>query len=432
MFALIDGNNFYVSCERVFRPSLLGCPVIVLSNNDGCAVARSDEAKALGIKMGHPWFKVQREFPGSGVIALSANFPLYGDMSNRMMGIAAGLGPCQEIYSIDECFIDLAGVPGDLTKRSHIIRERIQRWIGIPCGIGIGPTKTLAKLANHIAKSAARKPGSYPRELAQVCNLGALPASDIDSLLARTDVGEVWGIGPRIARQFQEAGIHTALDAARLDPALVRRRWSVVLERTIRELQGQPCIPLENAPSPKQQIACTRSFGRPVSELQPIIDAVTAFACRAGEKLRRQGGLAAQVLVFIHTSPFRAHEPQYSRSIVVPLRRPTASSFELVHATTTGLRAIYRHGYLFARAGVMLLDIQDGRQEQGELDLDAVPSQAPALMHALDSINDRFGKGTVRLGSAGVQSIQRDWEMRQTLKTPAYTTDWRDLPVARA
>lgn len=213
---------------------------MVLSNNDGCAIARSNEAKTLGIKMGAPWFEIEHLAESNGLVALSANFTLYGDMSDRMMSIAAGLGPHQEVYSIDESFVDLAGVRGDLTVRARVVRERIDQWIGIPCGIGIGSTKTLAKLANFIAKTAERKPGSYPTELAQVCNLALLPPSDLDAVLAATDVGEVWGVGRRIAAQLMEGGITTVLDLARMDPATVRRRWSVVLERTVRELQSLP------------------------------------------------------------------------------------------------------------------------------------------------------------------------------------------------
>ncbi len=197
MFALVDGNNFYVSCERAFRPSLVGRPVVVLSNNDGCAVARSNEAKDLGIAMGAPWFTIRHLEETAGLVALSSNYTLYGDMSDRMMSLAAGLGPTQEIYSIDEAFIGLHGMTGDLVARSHAIRARILQWIGIPCGIGIGTTKTLAKLANHVAKTAERKPGSYPSELAQVCNLAALPAQDLDDVLRATAVTEVWGVGQR-------------------------------------------------------------------------------------------------------------------------------------------------------------------------------------------------------------------------------------------
>ena len=233
MFALVDGNNFYVSCERAFRPSLKRWPVVVLSNNDGCAIARSNEAKALGVKMGQPWFECRHLAEEAGLVALSANFTLYGDMSNRMMSIAAGLGPGQEIYSIDESFIDLAGVRGDLVARAKIMRERILQWIGIPTGIGIGSTKTLAKLANHVAKTASRKPGSYPTEMAHVCNLAALPAADLDAVLQATEVGEVWGVGRRIAKQLHDCGITNVLQLAQLDAATVRRRWSVVLERTV-------------------------------------------------------------------------------------------------------------------------------------------------------------------------------------------------------
>ena len=273
MYALVDGNNFYVSCERVFRPSLEGLPVVVLSNNDGCAVARSNEAKALGIKMGAPWFQIRHFAESHGLVALSANFALYGDLSDRMMSLAAGLGPSQEIYSIDESFIGLDGVRGDLVERSHKIRSRILQWVGIPCGIGIGKTKTLAKLANHIAKTAERKPGSYgdlSEHLAQVCNLAALNPSELESVLAATEVNEVWGVGPRISKQLREGGINTVLDLTRLDAAMVRSRWSVVLERTVRELQGTPCIGFEEAPPPKQQIACTRSFGHPITELHQL------------------------------------------------------------------------------------------------------------------------------------------------------------------
>jgi DNA polymerase V len=433
MFALVDGNNFYVSCERVFRPSLQGRPVIVLSNNDGCAIARSNEAKALGIAMGAPWFEIQRnpELKDAGVLALSANFTLYGDMSNRMMSIAAGLGPAQEIYSIDESFIDVDGVPS-ITKRAHLVRERILQWIGVPCGIGIGQTKTLAKLANHVAKSADRIPGSYPIEFARVANLAALPASDLEAVLSATDLRQIWGIGRRIGEQLRAAGLATALDVARLDLAMVRRRWSVVLERTVRELQGQPCIDLETVAGPKKEIACTRSFGQTVQHLTDLQEAVSEFVSRAAEKLRKQDSRAAQVLVFIHTSPFRRQDKQYSGSVTVPLRRPTADTALLAASALEGLQAIYRPGYNFSKAGVMLLDLQGLDIQQGELDLDAAGEDRSQLMTAMDAINTRHGRGAIQLASAGTAGAARTWSMRQSLKTPSYTTSWRDLPVARA
>ncbi|MEB0056481.1 Y-family DNA polymerase [Variovorax sp. LG9.2] len=431
MYALVDGNNFYVSCERVFRPSLQGRPVIVLSNNDGCAIARSNEAKALGIAMGAPWFQIQRELPDSGVLALSANFTLYGDMSSRMMSIAAGLGPDQEIYSIDESFIGVEGIR-DVTRRSQAVRERILQWTGIPCGIGIGMTKTLAKLANHVAKSADRKPGSYPVEFARVANLAALPASDMDAVLQATALGEIWGIGRRIGEQLRAEGLHTALDVARLDPAAVRRRWSVVLERTVRELQGQPCIGFESVAAVKKEIACTRSFGHPIEQLKDLIEAVTDFCSRAAEKLRKQEGHAVQVLVFIHTSPFRTEDRQYSRSVTVPLRRPTADTALIAASAIRGLKAIFEPGYKYAKAGVMLLDLQAASVEQGELGFDNPERDRRPLMSAVDAINLEHGRGAIQLASAGTAGAKRQWVMRQSLKTPNYTTCWADLPVARA
>ena len=444
MYALVDGNNFYVSCERAFRPALKTRPVVVLSNNDGCAIARSNEAKALGIKMGQPWFECRQLAEEHGVIALSANFTLYGDMSDRMMSIAAGLGPAQEIYSIDESFIDLAGVRGDVTARSRVMRERILEWIGIPTGIGIGPTKTLAKLANHVAKSADRKPGSYPAGLARVCNLGALPQSDLDAVLQATGVGEVWGIGRRIAHQLSSEGVTSVLQLIQIDPGTVRRRWSVVLERTVRELQGQQCVSLDDQPAPKKEIAFTRSFGQPVRDIEALIEAVSAFASGTGAKLRKQHSLAGQLLVFIHTSPFRPG-PKYSRSITVPLRRPTADTNLLVAAAVAGLQAIYRPGFDYIKAGVMLLELQDDAVHQGELALEgdyegdrvgecAVERacERTVLMGTLDKLNDRYGRGTLMVASEGLKGVKRQWSMRQQRRTPHYTTNWNEMPVAKA
>jgi DNA polymerase V len=436
VYALVDGNNFYVSCERIFRPSLNGLPVICLSNNDGCAIARSNEAKALGVKMGAPWFQIKQLAESDGLVALSANFALYGDISDRMMSLAAGLGHAQEIYSIDESFLNLDGIRGDLLERSHRIRSRILQWVGVPCGIGIGSTKTLAKLANHIAKTAERKPGIYPDHLAQVCNLAALTPTELETVFEATEVGEVWGIGRRIGKQLTDGGIKTVQDLVRMDPATIRRGWSVVLERTVRELQGTQCIGLDDAPEPKKEIACTRSFGHAVTELSGLTEAITEFASRAAEKLRKQHSFAQDVMVFIRTSPFRK-DLQYSRSIVVPLRRPSADTGAIVHAAVIGLKAIFRPGYLYAKAGVMLLDLHPDSVIQGELDLgERDTSEELAvkrrLMTALDMINHRFGKGTMKMASAGMAGDRRGWTMKQERRTPAYTTNWDDIPVARA
>ena len=382
--------------------------------------------------MGAPWFQIRHMEETEGLVALSANFTLYGDMSDRMMSLAAGLGPVQEVYSIDESFISLQGVRGDLTKRSRAIRERIDRWVGIPCGVGIGQTKTLAKLANYIAKTAERKPGSYPDELAQVCNLTTLPAQDLDDVLAATLVEEVWGVGRKIGTQLHEGGIHTVLDLIRMDPATIRRRWSVVLERTVRELQGMQCIDLDDAPAPKKEIACTRSFGQAITELPPLVEAVSDFASRAAEKLRKQGSLASQLLVFAHTSPFRPGS-RFNRSIVVPLRRPTADTGKLVWAAAVGMRRMYEPGYKMAKAGVMLLDLVPGSVLQGELDLEEEDQRdRTKLMVALDTLNGRYGKGTVHSASTGGTNKGKDWGMKQERRTPNYTTKWEDVPVARA
>ena len=434
MYALVDGNNFYVSCERVFRPSLSGLPVVVLSNNDGCAVARSNEAKALGIAMGAPWFKIKHLAESNGLVALSANFALYGDLSDRMMSLAAGLGPQQEVYSIDESFIEMTGVRGDLVARCFKIRARILQWVGIPCGIGLGATKTLAKLANHVAKTAERKPGSYPAHLAQVCNLDAMTPVELQAVLAATAVGDIWGVGQRISAQLMAGGITTALDLTRLDPAMVRARWSVVLERTVRELQGKGCIELEHTPGRKKEIACTRSFGHYVTELVDLTQAVTEFASRVAQKLRQQGSVASQVLVYIRTSPFRP-DAQYSRSMTVPLRRPSANTAVLVAAALAGLRVIYRPGFKYAKAGVMLLELHRASLLQGELDLDGedeLLADRSRLMSTLDELNERYGRGTVLMASAGLDGNRRAWSMKQERRTPGYTTCWDDLAVARA
>lgn len=432
MYALVDGNNFYVSCERVFRPSLNGRPVVVLSNNDGCAIARSNEAKALDIKMGAPWFQIRHMEETHGLVALSANFTLYGDMSDRMMSLAAGLGPTQEIYSIDESFIGLQGVRGDLTKRCHAIRDRINQWVGIPCGVGIGQTKTLAKLANYIAKTAERKPGSYPAELAQVCNLATLSAQDLDDVLNATLVEEVWGVGRKIAAQLHEGGVHTVLDLARLDPATVRRRWSVVLERTVRELQGVSCMSLELAPAAKKQIACTRSFGHPITTLPPLIEAVSEFATRAAEKLRAGGLRAGALHVFAHTSPFRPG-PKFYNMAVMQLQPPSSDTKALVNAAVRGLRMIYEPGYQLSKAGVMLQDLCPATVQQGDLLFEEPGRDQSKLMEAMDKVNKRFGKGTVHVASTGVpEQDESGWRMRQERRTPRYTTKIEDIPIARA
>jgi DNA polymerase V len=383
--------------------------------------------------MGAPWFKIRHLEDEAGLVALSANFALYGDMSDRMMTLAAGLGHNQEVYSIDESFVDLSGIRGDLVRRARTIRRRIHQWIGIPTCIGIAPTKTLAKLANAIAKSAERKPGSYPAHHAQICHLGACTPEELQALMQATEVGEVWGVGRKIGAQLREHGIHTALDLQRMNPAAAKAGWSVVLEKTVRELGGTPCIEFEDEPPAKQQIACTRSFGHPVTELADLQQAVTEFACRAAEKLRKQNSHTGQLMAFIRTSPFREKDPQYSRSASIPLPSPTSDSAHITQTACAILKHIYRPGYKYAKAGVMLMDLQPATRQQLTLDLEAdMPENRIRLMQAMDQINRRFGRGSLVLGSGGAPRDIKLWAMKQERMTPAYTTDWAKLLMVGA
>ena len=432
MFALIDGNNFYVSCERAFRPALQGIPVVVLSNNDGCAISRSDEAKALGVKMGQPFFQLRDLVEHKGLVCLSPNFELYGDMSDRMMALAAGLGPTQEIYSIDESFIgDLDGVR-DLTRRAFAIRARILKWTGIPACVGLAPTKTLAKLCNHVAKDSERKPGSYPAELQRVCNWAELSEQQRIDILGRTAAGEIWGVGRRISAQLAEQGVLTALDLARLPAQAARDGWSVVLERTVRELQGVSCMSLETAPAAKKQIACTRSFGHPITTLPPLIEAVSEFATRAAEKLRAGILRAGALHVFAHTSPFRPG-PRFYKTAVIQLHPASSDTKALVNAAVRGLRMIYEPGYQLSKAGVMLQDLCPADVQRGDLLFQEPSRDQSKLMEAMDKVNKRFGKGTVHVASTGVpEQDESGWRMRQERRTPRYTTKIEDIPIARA
>jgi DNA polymerase V len=436
-YALVDGNNFYASCERVFRPSLEGRPLIVLSNNDGCAIARSNEAKALGIRMGAPWHMIRHLEREAGLVALSANFTLYGDISDRMMSLVSGFGHRQEIYSIDESFVDLTGIRGDPVARGHKLRDRVLQWIGIPTCIGMGSTKTLAKLANHIAKDAERLPGSYPEQHARVCDLTSVGSSDLESLLAATPVKEVWGIGPRMTEQLNALGIESALALRDMSPATARSRWSVTVERTVRELQGVDCLAFEDVPAAKQEIACTRSFGGSVVDREELAEAISNFAARVGEKLRQQGSHAGELLTFIRTSPFR-QGPQYSRSAVMPLVPPTADTALLTRAALANLRTIYREGFGYAKAGVMAMSLSPAGQGQGEFAFDVVPAETKTdaradLMATMDKINDRFGRGSLHMArTRSTTATPQAWTMKQERRTPQYTTDWRSIPLARA
>ena len=446
MYALVDGNNFYVSCERVFAPWLVGRPVVVLSSNDGACIARSNEAKDLGVGMAEPWFKVRHLEKSAGLIAVSANHELYSDMSARMMDIEARYAPRQEVYSVDESFLDFEGLRDDLVATGRAMRAAILRETGLPTSVGFGATKTLAKLANHIAKTADRAPGSYPARLAQVCDFATLAPHELDALFAATDVRCVWGVGRRTTERLKAGGIATVQQLVRADASTLRAGFSVTLEKTLLELRGISCMALDDAPPPRQQILVSRSFGTAITHVDGIVEAVSEFASRAAERLREQGSVAGAIGVFFTTSPFRQGDRQHGVNVTLPLVRPTGDTAVLVSAATAAVRAEFRAGFRYAKAGAVLSDLRPAGRQQGELDLFAPPPQAPApradadsartrLMSAMDALNHRFGRDSVRLGSQALASHGaevRVWATKQERRSPRYTTRWNEMPVVRA
>ena len=422
--ALIDGNNFYVSCERVFQPELEGKPVVVLSNNDGCVVARSAEVKALGVPMCIPWFKLKDLAKQHGIIAKSSNYTLYGDMSQRMHSVIAQFSPEQEIYSIDETFLDLTGFNRDLVAYGQEIRQRVRQWTGIPVCVGIGSSKTLAKLANHCAKKA-----HLPSMADGVTDLNQLSASGLRELFSRIEVGEVWGVGRKIQERLGGMGIETVQQLKDSSLSRIKKEFNVVLARTVAELNGESCLALEEVAQPKQQIMSSRSFGQPVFLLEDLNEAVVSYTSRACEKLRHQNHVAGSIQVYLRTNPFKPDEPQYNNGVTVKLLHPTNNTFRLAEAALYGLRKIYKLGYAYKKAGIMLTDLCPEHLVPVDLfsgfDLSET-QRAKTLMATLDEINAKMGRGTVR--SAG-EGIQKAWAMRSGNKSSAFTTDWEQLAV---
>jgi len=414
--ALVDCNNFYVSCERVFRPDLKNVPVVVLSNNDGCAVSRSNEAKELGIKMGQPWFQCKELAEEHGILALSSNYALYADMSNRVMSILASYAPRQEVYSIDESFLDLTGIP-KLRELSYEMRERVLRWTGIPVCVGIGPTKTLAKLANHVAKKHPRSKGVF--------NYNDLTDAQQTKLLSQIMVDEVWGVGRKITKRLAQYGIQTVQELRVAHTPTLRSEFGVVMEKTQRELQGISCIDLEEHVPDKQQIISSRSFGKPITELAVVQDALSVFVANATAKLRSQDGQAALVQVFLQTNRFKPEEPQYNPSMAVPLPQPTNDSLVINRWVHHVAGLLWREGYNYKKAGIMLGDISPVSMIQGDLLEPSVTSDT-RLMKAIDGLNSRFGRGTIKVSTGGIRG---EWGMRQERKSPNYTTEWSELPA---
>lgn len=424
MFALVDVNNFYVSCERVFQPQFEHVPMVVLSNNDGCAVARSAEVKALGVKMGTPWFKMKELAKEHGILALSSNYTLYGDMSNRATAVLRDFSPDIEVYSVDESFLRVESVAhlyGGVTAMGQQIRQRVKQWTGLPVCVGCGPTKTLAKIANHLAKKNPEFDG--------VCDLHAIPRPERLQWMSQLEVGEVWGVGKRIAKRLNAMGIETVLDLRNTSIKEIRAQFGVVMERTCNELRGISCLELEDVAPAKQQIMSSRSFGSPVTSLNELREAVASYVTRAAEKLRAQGSVSAAVQVYIQTNRFKESDLQYNEGLLVPLPDPTDDTRLLASAATLGLGLIFKPGYQYKKAGIMLTLISDKAKRQQTLFDDPLQrAQSAKLMAAMDAINAEFGRDTVRTGANGTD---KRWAMRSENRSPRFTTRWDELPIAK-
>ncbi|SDT00535.1 translesion error-prone DNA polymerase V subunit UmuC [Pseudomonas sp. bs2935] len=408
VFALVDCNRFYASCERVFRPDLARVPIVVLSNNDGCVIARSYEASPF-VKMGEPYFQIKHKLRQHGIVAFSSNYALYGDMSQRVMSVIESLVPAVEVYSIDEAFADLTGIAG-LDALGRQIRAQVLRCTGIPVGVGIAYTKTLAKLANHTAKRLQSQTGGVVNITDPVKR---------DWVLRNTDVAEVWGVGRKMKLHLDAMGVKSAMDLAKTDPWTLRKKFSVVIEKTARELGGTPCLELDEPDPPKQEICCSRMFGLRLTELPPIKEAVATYMMRASEKLRAQNSLCKKVRVSIRTGMFNPEEAKFANGVVVDMPYPTDDVRLLTQAAIGALERIFRPGFKYSKAEVMLLNLCQPGEYTGDLFAPSQPTKTTRLMTVLDEINVRWGRGTLRSASVPTDP---DWAMRRELLSQSYTT----------
>jgi|TARA_B110000438_G_C15807094_1_gene647919 DNA polymerase V len=416
IYALVDCNSFYASCERIFRPDLKAIPIVVLSNNDGCVVALSKEAKKIGIKMCEPWFKIKDNFTKNGGIAFSSNYELYADISSRVMQILEQLSPKIEIYSIDEAFLDLTGIEKctELESFGRQCQETILQWVGMPVSVGIGPTKTLAKVAQYGAKKYHK-------------TNGVVDLSDKKrqiKLMSLMPVGEVWGVGKRINKKLNAMGIFTALELANMDIKFVKNNFSSVLGRTLMELKGYSCIGLDENPAIKKQIIVSRTFGHRVTDLDSINEAVSNYAVRAAEKLRKENQYCKMISVFIRTNYFRKQDKQYNGMLSYKLGSPTNDTRDIVSASKSLAKNIFRNNYNFIKAGVLLSDFYDEGVKQSDF---FIPHKekigAKKLMQTIDRIN-LSGIGRV---SFAAQGMKQSWSMKRELKSPRYSTNWQEL-----
>lgn len=421
MFALVDVNSFYASCETAFRPDLKGRPVVVLSNNDGCVIARSAEAKKVGVKMGDPYFKQKDLFHHYGVVCFSSNYELYADMSDRVMTTLEEMSPRVEIYSIDEAFCDLTGVRNCrvLEEFGRELKDAVYRNTHLHVGVGIAQTKTLAKLANHAAKKWTKTGG--------VVDLSNIQRQR--KLMSLFPVDEVWGVGRRISKKLEAMGIKTVLDLADTHISFIRKHFNVVLERTVRELRGEPCLELEEFAPVKQEIVCSRSFGERVTEYEQMRQAICSYAARSAEKLRAEHQYCRYISTFVKTSPFALNEPYYGNSASVKLLTPTQDSRDIINAATKCLDRIWKDGHRYQKAGIMLGDFFS----QGVAQLNLFDENTPRvgsekLMEVLDHLNAKDGRGTLYFAGQG---IQQQWQMKREMLSRRYTTRYSDLLVVK-
>ena len=415
-FALVDCESFYASCERIFRPDLKNIPIVVLSNNDGCVIARSTEAKKMGISMGVPWFKVRDSFLKENGQVFSSNFTFYGDISARVMNILEGFVPRTEVYSIDEAFLDLDTLKKnyDLYDFGCHIRTLVRQWTGVPVRIGIAPNKTLSKIAiNEIKRSNA------PTSVLHLSN-----KNQIREALKHTPVHKVWGVGRRLNDHLNAAGINTALELAEVSPQNIRKKFSIVLERTVRELRGERCLGIEDDISSKKQIVVSRSFGERVSNLETLKPIVSNFAVRAAEKLRHERQKCSQVSVFVRTSPFNKNKPQHTGMKTIELFTSTNDTRDILIAAKKGLLPIFRSGYDYAKAGIILNKFSDEQTKQYSLFKDPnEPKEDTKLMKYIDQMNAY--ETQIYYAS---QNTKRWSPMKQNMTSPKYTTNWYELP----
>jgi len=424
LWALVDCNNFYAACEKLFRPDLADRPVVVLSNNDGCIVARSREAKALGIPMGEPEFKVRDLLKRHNVETFSSNYSLYGDMSARVMATLDHVcpAPAVEQYSIDEAFVRFDGaLLADPLAVARAMRETVLQWTGITVSVGVGATRTLAKIAGDIAKKGDG-----------VCLLPDPTSPGMEAVLKKTPVGDIWGIGRRLAKKLWAEGITNALQLRNAEEQWVRKRLTVSGWKTVLELRGIPCISEDEAPTPRRTLVSSRSFAKKVFDRQALEEAVSSFTARAAERLRKEKLTAGGIEVHIRTSRHIERESFYGASNQAPFLKPTADTGVMLEAARRIMDRIYRQGPAYAKAGVMLFDLTPRSRRQISL-FDAVEddTRREELMTALDSVNKRYGSGTLRFGAEGPSQGQADWHMRQDRRSPRMTTYWAELPKAR-